>query len=95
MAGNEVVSVHRHTTGSFATGRGRLMGFLVNHSSGSSGDITIYDNPSASSGSEVLEIDEKTAGLFGMEIPGDGILFYNGLYADLPSDVTLTLFIQK
>ena len=95
MAGNEVVSVHRHTTGSFATGRGRLMGFLINHSSGSSGDVIIYDNASAASGTEVLEIDEKTAGLFGMELPGDGILFYNGLYATLPANITLTLFIQK
>lgn len=95
MAGNEVVSVHVHASGSLATGRGRLMGFLINHSTGSSGDVTIYDNASAASGPEVLEIDEKTAGLFGMEIPGDGILFYNGLYASLPANVTLTLFIQK
>lgn len=95
MAGNEVVSVHVHASGSMATGRGRLMGFLVNHATGASGDVKIYDNPSAASGTEVLEIDEKTAGLFGMELPGDGILFYNGLYADLPANVTLTLFIQK
>ncbi len=95
MAGNEVVAVHRHTTGSFATGRGRLMGFLINHSSGATGDVILYDNASASSGSEVLEIDEKTQGLFGMELPGDGILFYNGLYATLPANITLTVFIQK
>ena len=95
MAGNEVKSVHRHDSGTFATGRGRLTGFLINHSSGASGDVVIYDNASAASGDEILEIDEKTAGLFGMEIPGDGILFYNGLYATLPANVSLTLFIQK
>lgn len=95
MAGNEVVAVHLHASGSVATGRGRLMGFLINHATGASGDVVIYDNASAASGTEVLEIDEKTAGLFGMEIPGDGILFYNGLYAALPANVTLTLFIQK
>ncbi len=95
MAGNEVKSVHRHDSGTFASGRGRLMGFLVNHDSGASGDIVIYDNSSAASGDEVLEIDEKTAGMFGMEIPGDGILFYNGLYATLPANTSLTLFIQK
>ena len=95
MAGNEVTTVHLHASGSMATGRGRLMGFLINHATGATGDTTIYDNASAASGTEVLEIDEKTAGLFGMEIPGDGILFYNGLYADLPANTTLTLFIQK
>lgn len=95
MAGNEVVAVHRHTTGSFAIGRGRLMGFLINHASGASGDVVIYDNASASSGTEVLEIDEKTQGMFGMELPGDGILFYNGLHGTLPANITLTLFIQK
>jgi hypothetical protein len=95
MAGNEVKAVHRHDSGTFATGRGRLTGFLINHASGASGDVVIYDNASAASGDEILEIDEKTAGLFGMEIPGDGILFYNGLYATLPANVSLTLFIQK
>ena len=95
MAGNEVKAVHSHSTASFATGRGRLTGFLINHSSGSSGDGVIYDNAAAASGDEVLEIDEKAAGLFGMEIPGDGILFYNGLYANIPANTTLTLFIQK
>lgn len=95
MAGNEVIAVHNHSTGSFATGRGRLMGFLINHASGASGDVLIYDNASASSGTVVLEIDEKTQGLFGMELPGDGILFYNGLYATLPANITLTVFIQK
>ena len=95
MAGNEVKAVHSHSTASFATGRGRLTGFLINHSSGSSGDVVIYDNAAAASGDEVLKIDEKAAGLFGMEIPGDGILFYNGLYATIPANTTLTLFIQK
>ncbi len=95
MAGNEVKQVHRHDSGTFAAGRGRLTGFLINHATGSSGDVIVYDNPSAASGDEVLEIDEKTAGLFGMEIPGDGILFYNGLYATIPANVTLSLFIQK
>ena len=95
MAGNEVVAKHTHTSASLATGRGRFMGFLINHSTGASGDTVIYDNASAASGTEVLEIDEKTAGLFGMELPGDGILFYNGLYVDLPANTTITVFIQK
>ena len=30
-----------------------------------------------------------------MEIPGDGIIFENGLFGNIPSDVTLTLFVQR
>jgi len=29
-----------------------------------------------------------------MEIPGDGIIFDNGLYASLPANTSITVFIQ-
>jgi len=95
MARNEVKAVHRHDSGSFASGRGRLMGFMVNHETGATGQAIIYDNASAASGVIVLEIDESSKGFFGMEIPGDGIFFENGLYGTLPNGVTLTLFVQR
>lgn len=95
MAGNEVKAVHRHDSGSFASGRGRLMGFMVNHDTGATGQAIIYDNSSAASGTIIIEIDESDRGFFGMEIPGDGILFENGLYGTLPTGVTLTLFVQR
>ena len=95
MAGNEVVAVHLHADGSAVTGRGRLKGFLVNHDTGATGATIIYDNSSAASGTVVIELDDSDRNLFGMEIPGDGILFYNGLFVDLATSTTLTLFIQK
>ena len=95
MAGNEVVAVHLNADGSAATGRGRLKGFLVNHDTGATGVTKIYDNSSAASGTVVMEIDDSARSLFGMEIPGDGILFYNGLFVDLATATTLTVFIQK
>ena len=94
MAGNEVVSVHIHASGSIANCRGRLKGFVSNHKTGSSGDIIIYDNDSAASGAVVMEIDETVPGSISFEIPGDGIIFENGLYASLPANTSLTLFIQ-
>ena len=30
-----------------------------------------------------------------MEIPGDGIIFENGLWGVVPDNVTLTLFVQR
>ena len=95
MAGNEVKAVHRHDSGSFASGRGRLMGFMINHDTGATGQAIVYDNASAASGTIIIEIDESDRGFFGMEIPGDGILFENGLHGTLPIGVSLTLFVQR
>ena len=94
MAGNEVTAKHLHASGVFANCRGRLKGFMVNHDSGTSGNIILYDNDSAASGDVVMEVDEKSAGAFGMEIPGDGIIFDNGLYVSLPANTSITVFVQ-
>lgn len=94
MAGNEVIAKHLDASGVFADCRGRLKGFIINHESGATGNIILYDNDSAASGSVVMEVDEKAAGTFGMEIPGDGIIFVNGLYVDLPNNTSITVFIQ-
>ena len=67
---------------------------MVNHDSGTSGNIILYDNDSAASGDVVMEVDEKGAGAFGMTVPGDGIIFNNGLYVSLPANTSITVFIQ-
>jgi hypothetical protein len=67
---------------------------MVNHDSGTSGNIILYDNDSAASGDVVMEVDEKGAGTFGMTVPGDGIIFDNGLYVSLPANTSITVFIQ-
>lgn len=95
MAGNEVKSFHIHASGTVTSGRGRIKGFMINHSTGATGVTIIYDNPSAASGVELLEIDETGQGIFGMEIPGDGILFETGVYVSLATNTTLTLFMQQ
>jgi hypothetical protein len=94
MAGNEVKSFHIHASGTITSGRGRMKGFLVNHSTGATGQTIIYDNTSAS-GTVLLELDETGQGIFGMEIPGDGILFETGVYVSLATNTSLTLFMQQ
>ena len=94
MAGNEVIAKHIHASGSLADCRGRFKGFIVAHKTGVNDEILIYDNASAASGTVLLEIDETTAGTITYRIPGDGIIFENGLYADMPANTTLTVFIQ-
>tara|TARA_R100001463_G_scaffold97220_3_gene151672 strand:+ start:1238 stop:1534 length:297 start_codon:yes stop_codon:yes gene_type:complete len=94
MAGNEVIAKHAHASGVLADCRGRFKGFVIGHDSGSSGHIILYDNDSAASGTVVIEVDEKGTGNFGMEIPGDGIIFHDGLYVSLPSNTSITVFVQ-
>jgi len=94
MAGNEVTSAHIHASGSLANCRGRLKGLVITHKTGSSGDIVVYDNSSAAAGAVIIEVDETTAGTFTIDVPGDGIIFEDGLYASLPANTSLTVFIQ-
>ncbi len=43
----------------------------------------------------IFVIDRREgSGTFGMEIPGDGIIFDNGLYVTLPANTSITVFIQ-
>ena len=73
MAGNEVKSLHRHSSASY---------------------IIVYDNTSAS-GDEILEVDETTTGTISINIPGDGILYFTGLYVSMPSNTSVTIFYQQ
>jgi hypothetical protein len=70
------------------------MGLVVNHKTGVSGNIIIYDN-TAASGSVLIEVDESVAGTFDVVFPGDGILYETGVYATLPANTSLTIFYQQ
>jgi len=94
MAGKEVQSAHTHTSATLVTGRSRLQGVVVNTSSGATGDVVLYDN-TAASGNVLLEVDEKVASTVDILIPNDGILAKKGIYADLPANVTITVFYQQ
>ena len=94
MAGNEVKAKHTHTSASLLTGRGRLMGLVVNHKTGVTDNILLYDN-TAASGSVILEVDESVAGTFDIMIPGDGILYETGVYVSVPANTSITIFYQQ
>jgi hypothetical protein len=92
MAGQEVRSVHTHTSAAVLTKRHRVMGVVISTASGATGNVIIYDNASAASGTVILEIDEKPQGTTDIMVPGDGILAKNGVYVSLPANVTATIF---
>ena len=70
------------------------MGLVVNHKTGVSGNIILYDN-NAASGNVLIEVDESVAGTFDVVFPGDGILYETGVHADLPANTSLTIFYQQ
>ena len=70
------------------------MGLVVNHKTGVSGNIIVYDN-NAASGDVLIEVDESVAGTFDVVFPGDGILYETGVYATLPANTSLTIFYQQ
>ena len=94
MAGNDVLSAHTHTSAALINRRCRLRGVVVNTTAGTSGDVIFYDNASAGSGTVLLEVDEKAVSTVDIIIPGDGILAKNGVYASLPSNVSVTVFYE-
>jgi len=94
VAGKEVRSAHTHTSATLVTGRSRLQGVVVNTSTGATGNVVVYDN-TAASGTVLLEVDEKDVSTVDIMIPNDGILAKKGIYADLPANVTITVFYQQ
>jgi hypothetical protein len=94
VAGKEVRSAHTHTSATLVTGRSRLQGVVINTSTGATGNVILYDN-TAASGTVLLEVDEKESSTVDVIIPNDGILAKKGIYVDLPSNVTITVFYQQ
>jgi hypothetical protein len=51
-----------------------------------------YDNASAASGTVRLELDSGHSGSLNVVIPGEGILFTNGIYCDIGDAESVTIF---
>ena len=94
MVGSEVTAFHSHSSAALVQRRCRLQGIVLTYESGSSGHAVFYDNDSAASGKVLLETDLTTQGTDEVYIPGDGILAKNGVYASLPSNTSVTLFVE-
>ena len=85
----DVLNVNITSSGVLFSGRGRIrqVCFVGNTTAGS---ITIYDNASAASGRVVWNITFHTSNVpTSIDIPGEGILCYNGAYGVLSNAVSL------
>ena len=88
----DVKSAHRDSTGVVYVGRTRVKGYQV-APGGTAGEIQFWDNATTNSGTEAITINITTnAAVIATLIPGEGVLFQNGVYVVLPTSAAITVF---
>ena len=92
MMQTDVKSTHLNASGVVFAGRCRVKGYQI-APSGSAGQIDFYDNATTNSGTVNLSVDTTTnTAIISTTIPGEGILFLNGVYVNLPASTKITVF---
>ena len=88
----DVKAGHRDTSGVVYVGRTRVRGYQV-APGGTAGEIQFWDNATTNAGNELITINITTnAAVIATLIPGEGILFENGVYVVLPASAAITVF---
>lgn len=86
----DVRSVHLNATGLAITGRCRIRGYQI--APGGAGQVTFYDNTTNSGLTPLILDTTANTAIIATLIPGEGILFTNGVYITLPGTSAITLF---
>ena len=83
-----------HTTGSgvIYAGRTRVKAIIC-LGDATAGDIVLYDNASAASGTELIRfaVPGNANNVVDIMLPGEGILAQNGVYASVPTGYSATV----
>ena len=88
----DVKSVHLSASGVISAARARVKGYQI-APSGSAGQIDFYDNATTNSGDILLSVDTTTnTAIISTLVPGEGVLFKNGVYVVLPASTKITVF---
>ena len=91
MMQTDVKSTHLNTSGVIFAGRTRVRGYQIAPTA--AGQIDFYDNATTNSGNIMLSVDTTSnTAIIATNIPGEGILFQNGVYVVLPAGVKITVF---
>lgn len=85
---------YMNADGQVFTGSNLVKQMCTMHASGSTGQILIYDVATTPGGEDTpkCKVDIVGTGIFTFTIPEPGALFENGMYIDLPSNVTVNVF---
>ena len=88
----DVKAGHRDTSGVLYVGRTRVKGYQI-APGGTAGEIQFWDNATTNAGKEAITINITTnAAVIATLIPGEGVLFENGVYIVLPTSAAITVF---
>lgn len=87
----DVLAVHAEVTGSVISGRYRVKGYQC-LSGGTAGDIIFRDGSATGTIRLQFNIPANTNNPFANLIPGEGILFYEGVHVTLPTAAKVTIF---
>ncbi len=89
----DVKSAHANANGVLYAQGTRLKGVLMTVSGGSPTDhLKFYDDATTASGPVILELDTSHNNVVYVLIPGEGMLFKNGIYCDLGDASSVTVF---
>jgi hypothetical protein len=92
MMQTDVKAGHRDTSGVLYVGRTRVKGYQI-APGGTAGEIQFWDNATTNAGKESITINITTnAAVIATLIPGEGVLFENGVYIVLPTSAAITVF---
>lgn len=92
MMQTDVRSTHLNSSGAIFVGRTRVKGYQL-APSGTAGQIDFYDNATTNSGNILMSVDTTTnTAIISTVIPGEGIVFQNGVYVVLPTGTKITVF---
>jgi hypothetical protein len=83
-----------HTTGSGALYNGRTrVKAIVCLGASTAGDIVLYDNASAASGNVLIRfaVPGNANNVVEINLPGEGIVAQNGVYASVPTGYSVTV----
>ncbi len=88
----DVKAGHRDSSGVLYVGRTRVRGYQV-ASGATAGEIQFWDNATTNSGQEKITVNITTnTAVVSTLIPGEGVLFENGVYIVLPTNAGITVF---
>ncbi len=89
----DVKSAHTTANAALYVGRVRLKAVLMTVSGGSPADhVKFYDNATAASGTVLVELDTTHNSVVYVLIPGEGVLFTNGIFCDIGDANSVTIF---
>jgi hypothetical protein len=92
MMQTDVKAGHRDSSGVIYVGRTRVKGYQL-ASGGTAGEIQFWDNATTNSGIEAITVNITiNTAVISTLIPGEGVLFQNGVYVVLPAGASVTVF---